>query len=92
MADITTPEHRELAAKVRQVLGYYAEAEDLINIGAYVKGSNAQIDEAIQYIEPVKAFLKQAAQDSETFAGSLEKLKAIFSTARPSANNARGQR
>ncbi len=78
MGDVTTPEHRELAGKVRSIMAYFAEAEDLINIGAYVKGSNPNIDEAINYIEPVRKFLKQRSDDGTSFQDSLRMLKEIF--------------
>jgi DNA-binding LacI/PurR family transcriptional regulator len=47
MAHIIEPAHAKAAEKVRQSLAAYLEAEDLINIGAYKKGSNPIIDEAI---------------------------------------------
>lgn len=78
MGDVTTEEHREYAAKIKKILAFYAEAEDLINIGAYVKGSNPNIDEAIQYIEPVKEFLRQKVTDRVDFNKGLEQMKAIF--------------
>lgn len=78
MSDVVSPEQKELAARVRQVLAYYAEAEDLINIGAYVKGSNPQIDEAIQYIDGIKNFLKQKSSEAVDFATTLQQMKGIF--------------
>ena len=45
MVEVTSQEHQELAAKLRAALAAYAEAEDLINIGAYAHGSNPEIDE-----------------------------------------------
>lgn len=83
MSDVVTPEHRELAGKMRQVMAYYAEAEDLINIGAYVKGSNAQIDEAIQYIEPVKNFLRQRSDEKADFGTTLQRMKEILTGGAP---------
>ncbi|MFN2354743.1 MAG: FliI/YscN family ATPase, partial [Desulfopila sp.] len=71
MRDIVTPRHLELSGKTRSILASYADAEDLINIGAYVDGSNPQIDFAISKIEGVNNFLKQQFDD----ATSLEKTK-----------------
>jgi len=79
MGDVTTPEHRELAGRIKSVMAYFAEAEDLINIGAYVKGSNAKIDEAIQYIDPIRNFLQQKATEPTTMETTLQMMKDIFS-------------
>ncbi|MCR4892457.1 MAG: FliI/YscN family ATPase, partial [Lachnospiraceae bacterium] len=53
MSQIATKEHKALAGKLKSVLATYQEAEDLINIGAYQKGSNAKIDYAITKIDTV---------------------------------------
>ncbi len=59
MIDICPPEHIELAAKAREVVANYRESEDLINIGAYVKGSSAKIDYAILKIDTLHQFFRQ---------------------------------
>jgi flagellum-specific ATP synthase len=59
MDDIITPPQRELARKLKAVLATYRKAEDLINIGAYVDGSNPRIDYAIKMIDPINAYLCQ---------------------------------
>jgi flagellum-specific ATP synthase len=59
MNEIVTPQHKETANKFREVLSTYTESEDLINIGAYSKGSNAKIDYAIDSIDKILDFLKQ---------------------------------
>ena len=77
MRDITSPEHHARAAKVREILATYREAEDLVNIGAYSAGSNARIDYALSKIEEVNRFLRQGmgeAFDMETTLRQLEKL------------------
>ncbi len=81
MADIAKPEQRELASRIKTILANYAEAEDLINIGAYVKGSNPGIDEAIQYIEPIRKFLKQNYQEKVSMEQTLTEMKQIFGSA-----------
>ena len=53
MIDIMPQEAISLSAKVRELVSIYKEAEDLINIGAYVKGSNPKIDEAISKIDDI---------------------------------------
>ncbi|MCK5127150.1 MAG: FliI/YscN family ATPase [candidate division Zixibacteria bacterium] len=59
MLQVTTPEHREAAGKIKEIMATYREAEDLINIGAYVTGSSKKIDHAIACIDKINEFLKQ---------------------------------
>ena len=58
MPEVVSKEHRGKATRFNEVLATYKEAEDLINIGAYVKGSNKHIDYSIGKIEKLKSFLK----------------------------------
>jgi flagellum-specific ATP synthase len=60
MPRLATPDQLEAAAKVRDLMSTYQQAEDLINIGAYSKGSNPRIDLAIRLNEQIAAYLKQA--------------------------------
>jgi flagellum-specific ATP synthase len=79
MREIISPRHLELAGKSRNVLATYAEAEDLINIGAYAKGSNPKIDYAISKIDAINLFLQQRFDESTPFKESLEQLGSILS-------------
>jgi flagellum-specific ATP synthase len=79
MRDITFPRHLELAGKAREVLASYSEAEDLINIGAYVKGSNPKIDYAISKIEAVNDFLRQNYTETTPLQESIEHLGSVLS-------------
>jgi flagellum-specific ATP synthase len=79
MRDIVSPRHLELAGKAREVLARYAEAEDLINIGAYVKGSNAKIDYAISKIDEINTFLCQNFSETSTLKQSIEQLGGVLS-------------
>ena len=63
MGDVTTKEHRDAAAKVRSWLAVYRKNEDLINIGAYVKGSDPACDEAIRRMNSINEFLCQSTAD-----------------------------
>jgi flagellum-specific ATP synthase len=78
MVEIVDSEHLSNANKLREVLANYKEAEDLINIGAYVKGSNPQIDYAISKIDYVNSFLRQGIYEKSDFNQTLESLKSIF--------------
>jgi len=79
MGDIITPEHSELAGKIKRTLAIYKEAEDLINIGAYVKGSNPDIDYAISCIGKINEFLIQNVYDKYTFEEVLNLMGNILS-------------
>lgn len=78
MPQIVSPKQAQLASRIKAIMAAYQDAEDLINIGAYVKGSNKAIDEAIQYIEPIKRFLKQSATESVSFEESVKQMAMIF--------------
>lgn len=72
MGDVVTPEHRALANKVKSTLAVYKESEDLINIGAYVRGSNKNIDYAIDCIDDINSFLIQEVHEQYSFEETLE--------------------
>lgn len=78
MPDITSKEHQLKAGKVKELLAEYQRSEDLINIGAYVSGSNPKIDEAIKYFDKIISFLKQDFDESTNLESSLEKLFSII--------------
>lgn len=72
MSDIVTDHHKKVAAEIRKNLAVYREAEDLINVGAYVKGSNAEIDRAISVIGNINNFLTQSTTEKFDFKETLE--------------------
>jgi flagellum-specific ATP synthase len=78
MSQIITPEHKEAAGRLKNILATYQEAEDLINIGAYKSGSNPNIDYAISKIQQVNEFLTQEVEDKITFEQEIAMLKEIF--------------
>jgi len=84
MTDIASLEHRECANRLKQILATYRKAEDLINIGAYVAGSNPKIDYAIQMIEKVNEYLRQGILENEGIDNSIQKLEEIFTAQKPS--------
>ena len=59
MPQVTKPEQRKISRLGRELLAVYKDAEDLINIGAYVNGSNKKIDEAVKKIDRLNNFLCQ---------------------------------
>ena len=78
MPNVIPIEHLELANQIRAILASYRKAEDLINIGAYIEGSNPNIDEAIKYIGKVNVFLKQNVTESIQFDSAVSKMAEIF--------------
>ena len=72
MPDVITPEHKALAAEIKKVMAIYRDAEDLINIGAYARGSNEKIDYAISVIDNIQAFIEQGVGENFTFDEVLE--------------------
>jgi flagellum-specific ATP synthase len=77
--DVSTTEHNALVAEVRQLLAAYRENEDLINIGAYVKGTNPKIDRAIDRMDHMNAFFRQDISEQTDYDQSLAELQAILS-------------
>jgi flagellar protein export ATPase FliI len=78
MMDLVDEKHRKLAGQFRDYLSAYYEAEDLINIGAYVQGSNPRVDKARTYINAMQAFLRQDVTENETFAAACGKLETLM--------------
>ncbi|MGI6163136.1 MAG: flagellar protein export ATPase FliI [Bacillota bacterium] len=79
MPDVVQEHHLTTAQEVRTILSTYRKAEDLINIGAYVKGSNPNIDKALKYIHKVNAFLKQGVDETALFNSAVSQMAGIFS-------------
>ncbi len=78
MDDIIDSEQRQYANKLKETLAVYRKAEDLINIGAYVAGSNPKIDYAIEMIEKINRYLKQDIDETTDFAESISQLAQLF--------------
>ncbi len=79
MPDVVQEPHLSVAQEVRSILSTYRKAEDLINIGAYVKGSNPNIDKALKYIHKVNSFLKQGVDEAALFDSAVSQMAGIFS-------------
>ncbi len=77
MSDITTDEHLEAVMKFRRMYTLLKENEMLIRIGAYVKGSDAELDEAIDKKDIMESFLKQKSDEQTNFEETINSLIAI---------------
>lgn len=78
MSSVAGKSHKDAAGKLKNVLATYQEAEDLINIGAYKRGSNPGIDYAISKIDAVNAFLMQDTMEKFEFEEEKRMLEALF--------------
>ena len=70
--------HYDLSMKFKDILATYKSAEDLINIGAYTRGSNPKIDLAIQKYELMVPYLKQGIFEGIDWRTSMNELKHIL--------------
>ncbi len=78
MPDIVSKEHWDRVRIFNEILATYKEAEDLINIGAYVKGSNPQIDHSLSKIGQLKSFIKQDMFEKTDFRSTIDRLNNII--------------
>lgn len=74
MNEIVPSEHMEAADQLKRLLSIYKDSEDLINIGAYQKGSNPNIDIAMENIEAIWDFTKQKTSEKLTYEEAQERL------------------
>jgi flagellum-specific ATP synthase len=77
MTAVVSDEHRAAGHKLREIYATYADAEDLINIGAFSPGSNRRIDGAISLIERINEFLVQPVRQKTPFDETVKRLIAI---------------
>ena len=64
MTEIVPPEHRQLSARIRDILSVYEKNIDLVSIGAYKPGTNRKLDFALSKIDAVNAFLCQGVDEA----------------------------
>jgi flagellum-specific ATP synthase len=77
-SSLAVPEQKQLSSKIRELLATYQDAEDLIQIGAYTKGSSPSIDQAIQFQPAITAFLRQAVAEGTDHRTALLEMGRIF--------------
>jgi FliI/YscN family ATPase len=76
--DIAAPEHQQSAAQARDSLATYAEAQDLIQIGAYVAGSDPRVDSARTTAPRIESVIRQKLEESVPRAGAIAMLRAAI--------------
>lgn len=79
MPNIVDDNHKSCSNELKNILSVYKDAEDLINIGAYVKGSSRTIDRAIEKIDQINAFLKQDVKEKVEIEEVLDIMQNIVS-------------
>jgi len=77
MPQIADEKLKKKASELRDILAIYRDSEDLINIGAYQKGSNPKVDKAIQLIDKLNEFLRQGINEYSDFKTTYERMLAI---------------
>ena len=80
MPDCDTPEEYAIIAKARKYIAAYENMAELIRLGAYKKGSNREVDEAIFYYPKIEEFLSQKKGEKVTLPECYQQLDAIVST------------
>lgn len=78
MSEIADEDHKKAASFARDMMATYKDSEDLINIGAYVKGSNEKVDLSIKYIDIINEYLCQDVNERTEFDESVFRLKNMF--------------
>ncbi len=78
MPQVSSPEHLELRERLVKVMATYRRSEDLININAYVRGTNPDIDDALEKIGAVNRYLCQGMAESVALPQAIQELKDIF--------------
>jgi flagellum-specific ATP synthase len=81
MPAVATPAHRAAVHRFLDMMATYRESEDLINIGAYVKGSNPRIDRALKHWDAIREFLRQDSTEKADFNGSVGRLLDLIARA-----------
>lgn len=79
MIEVVDGEHKKLAGELRAILATYRDAKDLVDIGAYSRGSNPKIDYALDMIDEVNRFLCQDIEDNVSLEEAVSRLKALIS-------------
>jgi FliI/YscN family ATPase len=74
MPDISSEEHLDAAGYLKNNLSVYTESQDLINIGAYKRGTNPEIDQAVMLYPDIIRFLRQGIQETTDFEDTISLL------------------
>ena len=78
MHNVVSREHFELARHFRAVYSRYQKSRDLVQVGAYMSGSDPQLDEAIRLQPAMASFLQQNMFEAAPMADSLDAMAAVL--------------
>ena len=78
MVEIVSPEHRQLASQLRDVMGVYEKNADLVSIGAYKAGTNPKLDHALKKMDAINQFLMQGTNEAFSYDESLAQMRRIL--------------
>lgn len=79
MPAVTSPEHLAAARRVRQAIAVYGRSEDLIRMGAYAAGNDAELDNAVLLTPRLRAFFRQSSTEKVTLPDTVKQLRELFS-------------
>ncbi len=77
MAELVSPEHKKYASRMRNTLGLYQKNADLISIGAYKKGTDPKLDEAVDKYPAINDFLMQGTGEAFSYEDTVMQMKEI---------------
>lgn len=78
MQEVVSREQMDMALRMKRILSLYQQNQDLINVGAYARGTNPQIDEAIRLQPVLQQFLSQKPNEAINMEQSLRDMIQIF--------------
>ena len=74
MTEVVSEDHYRAAAKLKDLMATYRSSKDLIDVGAYKKGSNPKIDMAIDMMDEINSFLRQGMYEKANYESTVERL------------------
>lgn len=77
MPAVVTPEHKQAASAVRRMLAVYARSEDLVRIGAYKPGTDADLDRALRSRQALRSYLEQDSAEQVSLSASITRLTSL---------------
>ena len=78
MTDVVDEQHLKVSGLIKDIMATYARSEDMINIGAYVKGSNPAIDRAVKLMPGIEEFLKQSLGENVDLVNSRQGMNGLL--------------
>ncbi|MBI5494584.1 MAG: FliI/YscN family ATPase [Deltaproteobacteria bacterium] len=78
MPDVVSGEHLDLARRVRDILATYKDSADLVEVGAYQRGSNPRLDFALSVLDELNAFCRQASAEKTPLEEALARVRTLL--------------